>query len=67
MKAVIIYEPSGMPRDAIMAVFPRHKVLIDEFAGRGESPHILWRSLRFRQQRRAFAFDERGIELCCDQ
>jgi len=36
MKAVVIYEPSGTPRDAIMAVFPRHKVLIDEFAGRGE-------------------------------
>jgi len=36
MKAVIIYEPGTATRDAIMAVFPRHKLLIDEFAGRGE-------------------------------
>ena len=36
MKAVIIYEPGTASRDAIMAVFPRHKLLIDEFAGRGE-------------------------------
>jgi uncharacterized protein YciI len=36
MKAVIIYEPTGVSRDAIMAVFPRHKALIDQFAARGE-------------------------------
>jgi uncharacterized protein len=36
MKAVVIYEPSGATMDAIMAVFPRHKVLINEFAARGE-------------------------------
>ncbi len=36
MKAVIIYETGGAPMDKIMAVFPRHKVLIDEFAARGE-------------------------------
>lgn len=36
MKAVIIYEPAGVSMDAIMKVFPRHKVLIDEFAARGE-------------------------------
>jgi uncharacterized protein YciI len=36
MKAVILYEPGGASMDAIMAVFPRHKVLIDQFAARGE-------------------------------
>jgi uncharacterized protein YciI len=36
MKAVIIYEPAGVAMDAIMAVFPRHKLLINEFAARGE-------------------------------
>jgi uncharacterized protein YciI len=36
MKAVVLYEPSGASRDAIMAVFPRHKALIDQFAARGE-------------------------------
>jgi uncharacterized protein YciI len=36
MKAVVVYEPGTASRDAIMAVFPRHKVLIDEFAARGE-------------------------------
>ncbi len=36
MKAVVLYEPSGASMDAIMAVFPRHKVLIGEFAARGD-------------------------------
>jgi uncharacterized protein YciI len=36
MKAVVIYEPKGVPRDTIMAVFPRHKVIVDAFAARGE-------------------------------
>jgi uncharacterized protein YciI len=36
MKAVVIYEPAGVSMDAIMAVFPRHKVLIGQFAARGE-------------------------------
>jgi uncharacterized protein YciI len=36
MKAVILYETANVSMDAIMAVFPRHKVLIDEFAARGE-------------------------------
>ena len=36
MKAVVIYETNNTPMDKIMAVFPRHKVLIDEFAARGE-------------------------------
>ena len=36
MKAVVIYQPGTASRDAIMAVFPRHKLLIDEFAARGE-------------------------------
>jgi uncharacterized protein len=36
MKAVILYEPSTSSMDAIMAVFPRHKALIDQFDARGE-------------------------------
>ena len=36
MKAVVLYEPGGATMDAIMAVFPRHKVLINQFAARGE-------------------------------
>jgi uncharacterized protein YciI len=36
MKAVIIGEPSGASREAIMAVYPRHKVVVDAFKARGE-------------------------------
>jgi uncharacterized protein YciI len=36
MKAVILYETGNASMDAIMAVFPRHKVLINEFTARGE-------------------------------
>ena len=36
MKAVVLYETGNVSMDAIMAVFPRHKVLIGEFAARGE-------------------------------
>ena len=35
MKAVVIGEPSGASRDAIMAVFPRHKAVVDRFIARG--------------------------------
>jgi uncharacterized protein YciI len=36
MKAVIIGEPSGASMEAIMAVFPRHKAVVDTFTARGE-------------------------------
>jgi uncharacterized protein YciI len=36
MKAVVLYETGNSSMDAIMAVFPRHKVLLDQFAARGE-------------------------------
>ena len=36
MKAVIIGEPSGASREAIMAVYPRHKAVVDAFKSRGE-------------------------------
>ena len=36
MKAVIIGEPSGASRAAIMAVYPRHKAVVDAFKARGE-------------------------------
>ena len=36
MKAVIIGEPSGASMDQIMAVYPRHKAVVDAFKARGE-------------------------------
>ncbi len=36
MKAVVIGEGSGASRDAIMAVYPRHKAVVDAFKERGE-------------------------------
>ena len=36
MKTVIIGEPSGASREAIMAVYPRHKAVVDAFKARGE-------------------------------
>lgn len=36
MKAVIIGEPSGASREAILAVYPRHKAVVDAFKARGE-------------------------------
>lgn len=35
MKAVVIGTPSGASRDAIMAVYPRHKTVVDKFIARG--------------------------------
>ncbi len=35
MKAVVIGEPSGATREQIMAVYPRHKVVVDRFVARG--------------------------------
>jgi uncharacterized protein len=35
MKAVVIGESSGASRDAIMAVYPRHKAVVDTFVARG--------------------------------
>ena len=36
MKAVVIGIGSGANMEAIMAVYPRHKVVVDEFIARGE-------------------------------
>jgi len=36
MKAVVIGEPSGVTMDAIMAVYPRHKAVVDKFIERGD-------------------------------
>lgn len=36
MKAVVIGEPSGATMDAIMAVYPRHKVIVDKYIQRGD-------------------------------
>jgi uncharacterized protein YciI len=36
MKTVVIGEPSGASMEAIMAVFPRHKAVVDAFKARGE-------------------------------
>ncbi len=35
MKAVVIGESSGATRDAIMAVYPRHKAVVDKYIARG--------------------------------
>ena len=36
MKAVLIGESSGASMDAIMAVYPRHKVVVEKFKAKGE-------------------------------
>ncbi len=36
MKHVLIGEGAGNSMDAIMAVFPRHKVVVDAFVARGD-------------------------------
>ncbi len=36
MKSVIIGEPSGATMEAIMAVYPRHKAVVDKYVGRSE-------------------------------
>jgi uncharacterized protein YciI len=36
MKAVVIGIGSGASMDAIMAVYPRHKAVVDEFVARGD-------------------------------
>ena len=36
MKAVVIGEPSGATMEAIMAVYPRHKAIVDKYKNRGE-------------------------------
>ena len=35
MKVVVIGESSGASREAIMAVYPRHKAVVDKFISRG--------------------------------
>ncbi len=35
MRAVVIGESSGASREAIMAVYPRHKIVVDKFVTRG--------------------------------
>ena len=36
MKYVVIGESSGATMDQVMKVYPRHKVLVDQFIARGE-------------------------------
>jgi len=36
MKAVVLYESGGASMETIMAVYPRHKLIVDAFAERGE-------------------------------
>ena len=36
MKAVVIGESSGATMEQIMAVYPRHKAVVDRFVARGE-------------------------------
>ena len=36
VKIVVIGEPSGASMDAILKVFPRHKMVVDRFVARGD-------------------------------
>ena len=36
MKAVVIGESSGATMEQLMAVYPRHKAVVDEFVARGD-------------------------------
>lgn len=36
MKAVVIGEPSGATMDTILAVYPRHKLIVDKYIKRGD-------------------------------
>lgn len=36
MKAVVIGESSGATMEQIMAVYPRHKAVVDQFVAKGE-------------------------------
>ena len=36
MKTVVIGESSGVTMETIMAVYPRHKVIVDKYKERGE-------------------------------
>jgi uncharacterized protein YciI len=36
MKAVVIGESSGATMDAIMKVYPRHKVIVDKYVSNGD-------------------------------
>ena len=36
MKFVVIGESSGATMDQVMAVYPRHKILVEQFVSRGE-------------------------------
>jgi uncharacterized protein YciI len=36
MKFVVLGEPSGATMEQIMAVYPRHKTLVDQFIARGD-------------------------------
>jgi uncharacterized protein len=36
VKAVVIGESSGASMDEVMAVYPRHKAVVDQFVARGE-------------------------------
>lgn len=36
MKYVVIGEPSGKDMNTIMAVYPRHKIIVDKYIQRGE-------------------------------
>lgn len=35
MKAVVIGEPSGVTMEVIMAVYPRHKLIVDKYIEKG--------------------------------
>jgi uncharacterized protein len=36
MKAIVIGESSGATMETIMSVYPRHKIVVDEYKAKGE-------------------------------
>lgn len=36
MKAVVIGESAGAPRETVMAAYPRHKAVVDAYVARGD-------------------------------
>jgi uncharacterized protein len=55
MKFVVIGESSGASMDAIMAIYPRHKAVVNAFVARGE---VIGNMAIFRTREAAEAFSK---------
>ena len=68
MKVAVIAEDAGKTRDELMAVFPRHKVVMDAFVQRGDivgiGPFTDGGSMAiFRSREAAEALDRKSTRL----